>query len=464
MSVPTAHLLKTEEHKITAEESGRAITTPDFNDTEVAALKMAGVLYSEPLKKSYDFHDRFHKASAITINTRLKQIKELMTHHDPEIIRLNLLTVARRELLQFKLLNAVINYCKTRSKTYTGHPDENPDTWVDALSWPIRTHKMIEVLEGTLEFLGQKSLFNELCNNDIPKEFSIDFENVTIVGDKRHGKGNSKATFLKAVVFLTVKLLTKNKCHEDLATDPTRHAWYFPRTSGIFNRPFQEQYPAAVLPELNAELIAFGETLPAFRESIYYVDRGLGGIETPHSFYAFGGGHTLSDSMFSENPYLPKDCSAFMQDIYEMTAPCSTFDFNRRLREVTRGFSERTSTRETIITEWGNTTQAKTLKEFNVITTAWSEPDREYITNPSDIRFGDILNIRNFNSDDPDMSGMGTGGHVFIVASEIKPSGSFLRLHSTRNMPDVEGLGVDQCQLVSRKTGVSQGCFRHKKR
>lgn len=72
-------------------------------------------------------------------------------------------------------------------------------------SFPVKTNKLVEILEGTLSFLKDKNGndFYNLFDGKIAKEFDV-FDNspgrTTVLGEDFDGLGNSRGTFLKSVI------------------------------------------------------------------------------------------------------------------------------------------------------------------------------------------------------------------------------------------------------------------------
>ncbi len=442
---------------------------------EVRAQARAGGLHAV-IQRAFKFHDDFNAATTRAVQTKLAEIAKLAreSEEDPEKARLAILNRAKIALVQFKQLNEVMGALvkKLNDPINKNRPGGNPYEWVKNFSYPFKTHKMVEVLEGAINLLENRTHFDALSEGRIPPKYDCTSGRTTVLGDETDGLGNSRATYLKAAIAIMLKHFKKSRNQEDLDSSPMANAWSMPAEMDL-RRPFAEQHRMSE--ELIREAVECGVPIPAFVDGDFVVTSSRGvGMETIHSGFAMGGGHFSDPLSPADKPFVPFDCTKGISVVNEYAGPVTTVDQTYLTRLRLRGWAAqfKDPDAQRAVRTWEESAPEPKILEQCALVTRWEEATRSYITDPDKIKPGDTGFYREFADADPDMLELGKSGHAWVVASPVKPDGKSLGSNWNRSMPSgadmrlgkggTEGVGVSEFQVVDRK-GRIQGFFRPKK-
>ena len=332
---------------------------------------------------------------------------------------------------------------------------------------------MVEVLTGAVELLKNKSNFYDyLSQGKIPSEYDCTSGRMTILGENIDGQGNSRATFLKAAVILSLIYFSKKSKVQHLNGD--NGAWMLKNSAilQVYSLPEgrKSQNPAGKITEEEAK---------EFSESAFHMSDGKmrHGATVVHSGFSFGGQNTnmVPDAYNpSENPLAPRDCTAGLSWAAEDDSTLTTLDYLYNTRLELRGFASKDPKKDpAVIKKWETSKERAALKKCTLLTIY--NPEKGYITDPSKIREGDRVIVRTCPDTDPDMVSDDGTGHArlsaskvqtssssnavveAVVASKVQADGQFLYLDWGRNMPKVEGgAGMSKDRIVNRKGQLLQ--------
>jgi len=320
------------------------------------------------------------------------------------------------ELLQTSTLARIDRDLDFVQKMNTYLQDEKPA----GATWALKINKMSEVLTGAKEILSDPESFHAIAQGQFPTAFEALPPHPVHLGDLTTPYGNSQVTFLSAALAeLSMDLLGEKSKIQHIPSgipgawiDSTHIAHVTPFSSAIdpekidahFTQDFSFYFSDPITPQ---------------------------GFAFIHSGYAFGG-HRLEPRYEGEGHEKigPEDCSSWISKLTECAVSFSTIEqlytYRLSLPESERGYVD---------PNWIGTDRPKAIQ-------ATLSP--VIIENPlEDIHAGQIFAFRTFATEEHQDSA-GTGGHTALVLDLCQEGKSLnvVTLAFARNMPDVEGFGI----------------------
>lgn len=306
-------------------------------------------------------------------------------------------------------------------------------------TFALKFNKMLNILDLAIEFVTYNFyLFIESIQTGQELE---DYHIKTAKGDVTEMDnagpsiyGTSKGSVFKTVLFNTELIYSGKTYLSEIKVSANR--LNVKKCFGLATKFWIDKTPNAQVTALPGNLdpctIKVGES--DFTECTYFYNdkKTEKGFAFMHSGYTFGG--YRNDPRYPYPPgklFGPEDCSSWIGKITLGIDAVSTSDLWNRWKYAYQqeGYS--------VPSNWLNTHTAQSLiSQFIPIK----------ITDPQkDIVPGLVWAMRDFNTaEDPEMKGNGKGGHtVLLVGEGVDNNGKVKGIGYNRNMPKIEGFGVN---------------------
>ncbi len=291
-------------------------------------------------------------------------------------------------------------------------------------TYPLKFHKMSLALEGA-ENLVQSHFDSIFYDGKIPAEYDFSFNpnSVTVLGANNTSIfGNSKGTFLKTAA-LTTHLVCRGKTR--LQESVTQHE--YPQSSWIDSSVMTHVTTMPTVlkySEMDSFTYAFSD--PKTPQGFAFV----------HGGFTFGG-HRSEGDRYTCRKYLgPEDCSSFNSKMTH--SPCIYTTADQLL------FYRAKVNEGVVNSDWLSGSPQFPALDSICEPVALTDPDRN-------IQPGQIYCHRRFDvTQDPKMlDTLGKSGHVGIVLGFDRngKDSSILILAADRDMPNVEGVGIQSMPL-----------------
>ncbi|MFI4938211.1 MAG: hypothetical protein ACHQJ6_06880 [Candidatus Berkiellales bacterium] len=297
-----------------------------------------------------------------------------------------------------------------------------PNAGEDGFTWSLATNKMHNILSESKKLLADETIFTDLLQGELPKDFSHNPFAPVILGDTKSIDGNSKSTYLNAALLeINLSLLGENSKIQDVQPFPTESFWL--DHSAIAH---MTPIPDFILPN---EIAANFTSDFSFYFSDPITPQGFTFV---HSGYAFGGQRD-ENRYLGEKPFGPEDCSSWIAKLVQADVSFSTIDqlytYRMSLPETQRGYIE---------PNWLTSDYVKTM---NVLTPV-------KVADPfTDIHPGQVMAYRDFDSSDH-LNAIGGHGHTALVLG-VRDNGNIVTLGYSRDMPNIEGFGIKEFHWAS---------------
>lgn len=294
------------------------------------------------------------------------------------------------------------------------------------VTWALKTNKMVEILEGAQAMVADTDCFLSFIQQDFASCFDAQVHYPVLLGEPQQLAGTSTATMLSAALIETnLVLLGENTTISDLplfiATDSGEYINWIDNSAIIHINAIPEQ-------------ISISEDAPGVFSFYFSDNQTPQGLVTIHSGYAFGGqrGETRYEDA---KEWGPEDCSSWVAKITQCTLDFSTLDqlYTFRLEDNGSAYIDPT---------WLDSGRAEQMQASFVPV---------QVVDPFvDIKAGQIFAYRDFITPDHDNS-IGVSGHTGMVVG-VAPDGQVLVLCYSRDMPDIEGFGIQTYDWHSTDT------------
>jgi hypothetical protein len=284
-------------------------------------------------------------------------------------------------------------------------------------SWPLRTTKMEEALEGASQLL-QKD-FSLLIEENQPEGYAMDWGKTTILGNQETIWGNPKGTFLKTALLILARTAHPQKDFADILG-----------TGGIDESPITHVISVPKALDLsNSEYKVF---------TFSYQDSKIpNGLIYTHSGYSFGG-HRDEPRYPKGKKWGPEDCSSFIAKLTGITNKAgasllfNTSDQASLFHYKLGGFLPK---------DWAQ-------QESSVSMLDWYEPIKVRDAQ-RDIKPGYIYAHRTYKDETFKTSSLGTGGHTTLI-THLQSDGLLQTIGYARDIPNkIEGFGLSGFNLNS---------------
>ncbi len=360
------------------------------------------------VKRALDVEQSFRQKTSEELDVVMGQIQNFSESDNADVI---VRLLGQRQLTD-------IEWVKRLNTALAELSDKEPSE----IGFPLRTNKMLDILVGAENF-GQEHT-KSLLAGKVPEgyRYRTTTTETTVLGwNDETIWGNSKGSFLKATA-LTLAMQSKN--------DTRLQEWYA-KEGTVESSALVHTIP---FPSVLRRQWVAGSSAGA---STYYfsdtkTDDGLLYI---HSGYAFGG-HRFETRYPIGKQYGPEDCSSFVSKILNVSVAFSVADqlcYYRMKLEPEAFIPPAWSTGPEVVAF------TETLEPMIV-----RDPQK-------DIRPGQIYAHCRFDLEkDPDKSlTLGQGKHTTLVLG-FKSDGansSVVTLGANRDMPNIEGLGIQEFPL-----------------
>lgn len=379
-----------------------------------AIVEQASKLNSKVLDKALRLEQGFREATRKELSILVEQIKAMANKDDGTDLEQLYKMVLERCQQDLDIMKRVNTNAKMKQQ-----------------SFPVKSNKLIEILEGTLAFLRKDDgkLFYELLEGKVTAEYAVgDLSSegvtrpgdITVLGENVNGLGNSRGTFLKSVVIAIYLQMKKQK----LSQVSAKEMGFEVAGSWVDQSAMVQVYPTKDLDDTD---------MPADCSFVFTDENTQRGLAVIHSYFGFGGGH-FPDLRNKNKPFQPLDCSSGITLLNEYPCPVTTVDqlFNARLR--TRGFAAKVDGAEAGIQKWVDSSPENPVLN-----------QCELVTDLSKVQPGDTYVVRKFDlKKDAEKVAYGASGHTVVALSPVQADGRFFGIGWGRDMPKQEGYGVDQ--------------------
>lgn len=373
---------------------------------------------SNTVKNAFHRELSFREATKKELHNLISQIKELCSKQDHTDLEKFHKQLLEKFDIDLKLVEALNKELKTRND----------------VSIPVRDNKLAikhGVIEGAKKFVEKH--FYDICAGKLDEDYNFDSNIVSVLGNTKGAKGNSKETYLKAVLIPIYLHFSKQSIPQMqggkwIDETPIASVHALPKDIDLSKVGVETQ----------------GGKFTSFEECSYFFkdERTPKGLFVPHSGYEFGAGHGKDPRNPNGKRLSSLDCSSGVSNCLGYKQAVSTLDQFYYYQLKTKKL-EATA-------PWVNTNQCQMMQ------------DSSAVTNPADVKPGDIYSYRKYNlTNNPQMNGDGTGGHTAIVVQEVRPDGKFWTIGWNRDMPRLEGVGLQEfnCKIP----GIKPSFFRQNK-
>lgn len=387
-------------------------TTPFFqldNDPELATILnhayASSPIVRQALWQSFEYyqHVLWDQQRLLTQNKTLWTLQE----ESQSLLDLQNKTLAR--------IDSDLAHITKFNETLQLHPSPSHE---NDYTWSLATHKMENVLLGAKGLLEDETTFKAIVQGYFPECYPYQPPFPVILGEQDSPYGNSQVTYLSAAM-LEVNL--------SLQPEPSIHNILTEQD----NLWIDEAAIAHITP-IAQDITLDQDFIHDF--SFYFSDPFTPqGLIFVHSGYAFGG-QRFETRYADGKEWGPEDCSSWIAKIVESDFPFSTIDqlytYRMSLPEENRGYVD---------PDWLQSPDSQILEYLTPVT----------IHNPiEDIQPGQVFTFRNFaEGENHDISG-GIGGHTTLVLG-VRENGNVVSLGYARNMPEIEGFGIQEFQWNS---------------
>lgn len=369
------------------------------------------------LRKAFNKESLFRKVTKSEMFSMIEQIVQrvdTLEIQDKEKAYKEIIEKLRNDLVYVQSLNAIL------LKKVKLFPD---------MTWSLKTNKMEIVLKGTLDCIER--YFDTICSGEVPEMYQFSADNITVLGNQKGAKGNSKETFFKTAI-LAIFLHFKSSTIAQLP-GKNKKSW------------IDESSLAHVTP-LPSNFNLTQEIPNSENCSLFFSDAQTEqGFVFTHSGYAFGG-HRNEKRYPKGKVHGPEDCSSGVSDFTNCACQASTM-------ELLFSYRHKTRSQEFIRKEWLDSSACQTLD---------STYDPVIVRDPTrDIKPGDIYCLRRFKPNESMTNSEGVGGHTALIVGTAS-NGTMLTLGYNRDMPKLEGFGLQEFPYVEANPNHKVMIFRTK--
>ena len=275
----------------------------------------------------------------------------------------------------------------------------------------IRTHKLLEILEGTIELATEENIGHLLAGRYVSGYHNEILDVLPTLGQKDEFWGTSKPTFLTTLMTSMYNVITG---------------------LGILNIDDSAMFHTFHLPE------SFDTTLVGKPSLFINIDDFS--ILTTHSGYSFGG------DRLNCKEFRPQDCTSFLEMIVQLPANgASTVDLYLTARSLLK------ESLPVVDSSWLESAGGQMVKLFDI--------------NTKIPKAGDVWTCRKFNEASPLGSSLGYSGHASIYLG--RDGEDMVTFAYNRDIPKIEGFGIEsrvaeynpethfQCLLHRKDTGFT---------
>lgn len=324
------------------------------------------------------------------------------------------------EVLQEKVLCRIesdLAYVQTLNQELLNYaPSEG------GVTWSLATNKMENILFHAREIVENDQYFSAIVHGHFPAPFDTAPPFPVILGDLTTPYGNSQSSYLSAAiveVYLTLQNI--DEIQTDLPNIQDSFSW-------IDQSALAHVTPIPTDISLDASFVS--------HFSFYFSDNITPqGFMFIHSGYAFGG-QRFETRYQDGKEFGPEDCSSWIAKLLQSDFLFSTVDqlytYRMSLDEQSRGYVD---------PEWLQQPDAQVMQLLSPI----------IIEDPfTDIHAGQVFTLRSFENENH-LDSSGIGGHTTLVLG-MRENGNVVTLGYARNMPLIEGFGIQEFHWASTDT------------
>jgi len=268
----------------------------------------------------------------------------------------------------------------------------------------VRTHKLLEILEGTKELATEQNI-----GRILEEQYAAGYDNsvpklLPVIAEIDSFWGTSKPT-------LSTTLMQVTKCVLlDIPLSNTRYS----ATLHTFQLP--EEFDTTLLKNSSLFINIDGPSVA---------------FTIPHSGYSYGG------DRLNSKEFRPQDCTSFL----EMTAQLP---------------ANGASTADLYLTKRVLSEQGLVVVDNSWLGSSGGQMVRLFDINQVAPRPGDVWSCRKFNEANPMDSSLGCGGHAGIYLGRDEEN--VLTLAYNRDMPHIEGFGIER-RATEHKSNSTKDSF-----